>query len=310
MSFYNPIRRKGILLAGGTGSRMYPMTKAVNKHLLPVYDKPMIYYSLSLLMLAGIQDIMIIGRPQEIYGPYWDLFEDGKKLGLNICYRHQEKPNGIAESFIIGEDFIAGAPSCLVLGDNIFYGADFSKVLQRANTNIHPTIFGYPVKNPNRYGVAVLDNKNNLKYIEEKPDQPKSNFAIPGIYFFDNKVCEFAKRLKPSAGRGELEITDLINLYLLGEDYNGFVDFEVLGRGHAWLDAGTPESYLQSCNFVQAVQERQNLKIGCIEEIALRMGYITLNDFNNLIIDNDPINNEYKQYLHFVSNNEARQGGY
>lgn len=292
---YNPLNRKGILLAGGTGSRMYPMTITTNKHLLPVYDKPMIYYSLSLLMLAGIQKILIIGRNRDTE-QYKKIFGDGTKLGLDISYAIQEEPRGIAEAFLIAEynDFLQGYPSCLVLGDNIMYGADLSKILRRANSSVYTTIFGYQVKNPERYGVINFDENNNIKNIVEKPKTPPSKYAVPGVYFCNENTPALANDLEMSA-RGEYEITDLLNEC---QKSNYPLDLEIVGRGHAWLDAGTPESYLQACNFIQSVQERQNFKVGCIEEIAVRMGYITISDFYRNFVEYADTNIiEYNQYL-------------
>jgi len=260
---------KGIILAGGKGTRLYPLTQAISKQLLPVYDKPMIYYPLSMLMLAGIKEILVISTPEDL--PIFErLLGDGSQWGLNFSYKEQAYPRGLAEAFILGKEFIGDDSVALILGDNIFYGRGIAKLLQAsALRNNGATIFAYPVKDPERYGVVEFDSDGKAISIEEKPQKPKSHFAVPGIYFYDNSVVSLAENLKPSP-RGELEITDINRIYM--EDKNLFV--EVLGRGVAWLDAGKHESLLQASTFVQTVQERQGLMISCPEEIAYRMGFI------------------------------------
>ena len=263
---------KGIILAGGNGTRLYPITKSTSKQLLPIYDKPMIYYPLSVLMLAGIRDILIISTPKDL--PRFEkLFGDGNNLGLNFRYKVQEKPNGLAEAFILGEKFLDGDAACLILGDNIFYGHSFTDLLKDAAASLKKeskaTVFGYYVKEPNRYGVAEFDKKGNVISIEEKPKDPKSNYAVVGLYFYPNDVVKKAKMIEPSK-RGELEITDLNKLYLK----EGRLKVELMGRGYAWLDTGTYDSLLDAGRFVQTIQERQGLMIGCIEEIAYKNGWI------------------------------------
>lgn len=261
---------KGIILAGGTGSRLYPMTKTVSKQLLPIYDKPLIYYPVSTLLLAGIKDILIISTPEAIT-QYSDLLGDGKNIGVNFQYKIQEKPRGLAEAFILGEEFIGDDSVCLVLGDNVFYGDHFTKLLKKAVANeTGATIFGYPVNDPTAFGVVEFSEDGKVISIEEKPEHPKSKYAVPGLYFYDNKVVEYAKEVKPSA-RGEIEITSINNRYL--EDNN--LNVVLMGRGMAWLDTGTPEGMLKASQFVQTVQERQGFYISCIEEIAWRRGFIT-----------------------------------
>ena len=284
---------KGIILAGGAGSRLSPLTKAISKQLIPVYDKPMIYYPLSTLMLAGIKDILIISTPQDL-PKFIDLFGEGKEMGLNISYKEQPKPGGIAQAFIIGEELIGKDSVCLILGDNIFYGHNFSLTLQRiAVLKEGAYIFGYWVANPQRYGVVEFNENNKVISIEEKPKYPKSNYAVPGLYFYDNEVIDIAKNLKPSA-RGELEITD-VNLEYLKQ---GNLKVELLGRGYAWLDTGTPDSLMDASNYIATIERRQGLKIGCIEEVAFRMGYIDEKQFQE-IIDRLP-ENDYSKYLKFI----------
>ena len=261
---------KGILLAGGAGTRLYPMTRAMNKHLLPVNDKPMIYYSLSSLMLAGVRDILIITAPRDVEG-YRRLFDDGSSLGLSLRYAIQPEPKGIAQAFLIARDFLAGEPVVLALGDNIFHGQGFTGVLRKAaaHARFGATIFAYRVKDPERYGVVTFSAKGRALSIEEKPKKPTSSYAVTGLYFYDGKISSIAGKLKPSR-RGELEITDVNRAYLKA----GRLQVEILGRGIAWLDTGTPESLLQASTFIQAIEERQGLKVACLEEIAYNLGYI------------------------------------
>ena len=260
---------KGIILAGGSGTRLYPITKAISKQIIPVYDKPMIYYPMSVLMLAGIKDILIISTPRDI-GLFGELFGDGSYLGLNLSYAVQAAPNGLAEAFIIGEKFIGNDTVALVLGDNIFYGQSFGKTLEESsNITEGATIFGYFVSNPQAYGVVEFANDGKVISIEEKPKKPKSNYAVPGLYFYDNDVVEISKNIKPSA-RGEIEITAVNNEYLRRRTLN----VKLLGRGMAWLDTGTHDTMLEASNYVETVQKRQGLYIACLEEIAYKKGYI------------------------------------
>jgi glucose-1-phosphate thymidylyltransferase len=281
---------KGIILAGGLGTRLFPLTISVSKQLLPVYDKPMIYYPLSMLMLAGIRDILVISTP-EATPMFQQLLKDGKHWGMNFSFAVQENPRGLADSFIVGRDFIGSDSVALILGDNIFYGTDLAKRLRFASQlKDGALIFAYPVRDPERYGVVEFDENERALSIEEKPKQPRSNYAVPGLYFYDNGVLDIAANLKPSP-RGELEITDVNQTYLV----QGRLRVEVLGRGVAWLDAGTHESLLQAANFIQAVEDRQGMMVSCPEEIAYRMGYISKEGLIQL--GKEMANNHYGQYL-------------
>ncbi|EHJ47889.1 glucose-1-phosphate thymidylyltransferase [Solidesulfovibrio carbinoliphilus subsp. oakridgensis] len=281
---------KGIILAGGSGTRLYPITRVVSKQLLPIYDKPMIYYPLSVLMLAGIREILIISTPTDL-PRFEEMLGDGASLGLSIAYKVQPRPEGLAQAFLLGKEFIGNDSVCLVLGDNIFYGQGLASVLQRcAKLTEGGIVFGYKVRDPHRYGVVEFDDAKNVISIEEKPEHPKSKFAVTGLYFYDNNVVSVAEGLSPSA-RGELEITDLNNVYLR----QGRLKVEFLGRGFAWLDTGTHESLLHASSFVQAIQERQGVLVACLEEIAYRMGYITAGQVEGLA--RDMLKNSYGQYL-------------
>jgi glucose-1-phosphate thymidylyltransferase len=289
---------KGIILAGGRGTRMHPLTISVSKQLLPVYDKPMVYYPLSTLMLAGIREILVISTPEALPA-FRTLLGSGIQWGLQFTYAEQSEPRGLADAFLVKPEFIDQQPVCLILGDNIFFGHGFPEQLRElARLKDGALIFAYSVRDPQRYGVVEFDQSKRALSIEEKPSKPRSNYAVPGIYFYDHQVVEFAKTLKPS-GRGELEITDLNKIYLERNQLR----VEVLGRGVAWLDAGTHESLLQAANFVQAVEERQGMMISCPEEIAYRMGYITLDELHRLPAAMN--NNQYGEYLMHLLNDET-----
>ncbi len=281
---------KGIILAGGKGTRLYPMTKVVSKQLLPIYDKPLIYYPLSILLLAGIREILIISTPEDTPN-YERLLGDGSQIGVKFSYKVQETPRGLADAFILGEEFIGDDSVCLILGDNVFYGQDMTRIMQRAIRELKgATIFGYPVKNPTSFGVVEFDKDRKVVSIEEKPQHPKSNYAVPGLYFYDNRVIEIAKNVKPSA-RGEIEITAVNNAYL----EMGALRVELMGRGIAWLDTGTPEGMLKASQFVEAVQDRQGFYVSCIEEIAWRRGFITKEQLRT--IGENLKMTDYGQYL-------------
>jgi glucose-1-phosphate thymidylyltransferase len=293
---------RGIVLAGGHGTRLYPITISVSKQLLPICDKPMIYYPISVLMLAGIREILIISTPQDI-PQFQRLLGDGQQIGLSLSYAVQPRPEGLAQAFIIGKEFIRDHPSCLILGDNIFYGHGFLESLKRAaNNDRGATIFGYWVQDPERYGVVEFDSGGHAISIEEKPGHPKSNYAVPGLYFYDDQVSSIASELQPSA-RGELEITDLNMTYLRRDR----LKVEKLGRGIAWLDTGTHESMIQAINFIHAIEQRQGLKIACLEEIALRMGYISVDQLERIAMSMRE--SEYGKYLLELLDDRKGTGG-
>jgi len=289
---------KGIILAGGSGTRLYPITQSISKQIIPVYDKPMIYYPLSVLMLAGIREVLIISTPTDI-GMYENLLSDGSQLGIKIEYAIQPSPDGLAQAFIIGEGFISKSDVCLILGDNIFYGYSLGEILEKATEKTTgATVFGYYVKDPERYGVAEFNSTGKVVSLEEKPKSPKSHYAVTGLYFYDNSVVEKAKNLKPSQ-RGELEITDLNKLYLKDDN----LSLKILGRGMAWLDTGTHESLLDASNFIATIERRQGLKVACIEEIAFRKGYINANELLKLA---EPMKkNQYGEYLIEIAQNKV-----
>ena len=290
---------KGIILAGGKGTRLYPMTKVVSKQLLPIYDKPLIYYPLSMLLLAGIREILIISTPEDTPN-YERLLGSGERIGVKFTYKVQDTPRGLADAFILGEDFIGDDSVCLILGDNVFYGKDMSKMLWNARDRKEgATIFGYPVKDARAFGVVEFDKDHKVVSIEEKPEHPKSNYAVPGLYFYDNRVVEIAKNVKPSA-RGEIEITSINNAYLA----MGQLHVQLLGRGMAWLDTGTPQGMLKASEYVEAVQERQGFYISCIEEIAWRRGFIDAKQL--LVLGQELSMTEYGQYLISLAEEEIQ----
>jgi glucose-1-phosphate thymidylyltransferase len=291
---------KGIILAGGAGTRLYPLTKSISKQIVPIYDKPMIYYPLSVLMLAGLREILVISTPKDLH-LYQDLFGTGEQLGLKIVYAEQPSPDGLAQAFLIGEEFLEGDEAGLVLGDNIFYGYNFGKILEdAAQLKEGALVFGYYVTDPERYGVAEFDDTGKVLSIEEKPETPKSNYAVTGLYFYDNTVVAKAKSLKPSL-RGELEITDLNRAYL----EEGSLQVSLLGRGMAWLDTGTHDSLLQASNFISTIEQRQGLKVACIEEIAYKKGYISQQELIDLAM---PLQkNQYGQYLLAIANEKIKK---
>lgn len=290
---FNTSVKKGIVLAGGAGTRLYPSTISVSKQLLPVYDKPMIYYPISVLMLAGIKDILIISTPEDIDN-FKKLLKDGSGFGVNFTYAIQPSPDGLAQAFIIGEDFISNEPVALILGDNIFYGQSFSKMLEEASQKVSSeggaTIFAYKVKDASRYGIVEFDKQNKVKCITEKPKNPKSDYAVTGLYFYDGNVAEYAKTLKPSK-RGELEITDLNNIYLK----NSSLDVKIFGRGFSWLDTGTHASLMQAGQYIKTIEDNQGIKIACLEEIAYKMGYLTKDVIRQNISRYK--NNDYYTYI-------------
>ncbi len=290
---------KGIILAGGSGTRLYPVTKVISKQLLPIYDKPMIYYPLSVLMLAGIREILVISTPQDT-PRFEELLGNGSQFGINISYAVQPSPDGLAQAFIIGEDFIGDDNVALILGDNIFYGHGFSSLLKKASQRTAgATVFGYYVKNPNRFGVIEFDNEGNVASIEEKPDNPKSNYAVTGLYFYDNKAVEYAKSLKPSK-RGELEITDLNKMYL----EKGRLNVEIFGRGFAWLDTGTHDSLVQATQFIETIEKNKGVKVACLEEIAYEFGYISSQNLRDL--SQQMGKSDYGIYLQDILNRDGR----